>query len=300
MIPVVLYQGRSIQSFGGPVEVRYIDISAYSYSKWSNARNAVNEDLVPFYERDFILTEDPDIKGSPVINPLETRAKWLTDPALNAEVMRVISDPNFTDSYIQRVPKMYSENEFLSMWNAAVKNQMESQTEAEKAVTGAATVYVQPAVPTQIVPPRIEPVYAASNVIPEPIQTTTVQNIQPVEPTLQNIAPQPVTIQPIQATPTNLGLPVTQTKTETNTNVAYTPQNIINGSYSVGGINNTIAPEAIVNMQPVSVTPNEVLEAAKQTQEAPVASGETPTMSQTEINLNTVQDLDSIISQLPQ
>lgn len=329
MLPVVVYTGKSVSAYGGPVEVRYFDISEWHYSTWANARNAVNEEIAPFWQRDFLLTLDEQKKNNPAITHLETKAKWLTDPTLNAEVMKIISSPEFVKDYSQKVPKSYTDTEFLAMWNANIKNVVSGSTAAEQAINTAATNTImqqQTPIAMQQTQTVLKPAYSLDNSVlntppimvqAQPIQAESVQTVaqpiqaeqvqvQPIEP---QIAPEPIQTQPVQAQPINMGLPVTQIETKPSVDVPYTPQNIINGSYSTGGVISTVTPESVVSMQPVtlpSVNPEPVQMQPVQSQPAtPVQpeqsvapTAQTPVTSQTEINLNQVQDLDKIISQL--
>ena len=236
--------------------------------------------------------------------------------------MKIISSPEFVKDYSQKVPKSYTDTEFLAMWNANIKNVVSGSTAAEQAINTAATNTImqqQTPIAMQQTQTVLKPAYSLDmNVLntppvmaqtqpvqAQPVQTQPVQ-AQPIEP---QIAPEPVQTQPVQAQPINTGLPVTQIETQPSVDVPYTPQNIINGSYSTGGIISTVTPESVVSMQPVilpSVNPEPVQMQPVQSQpvtpvqpEQSVApTAQTPVTSQTEINLNQVQDLDKIISQL--
>ena len=313
ILPVVLYQGKTAQAYGGPIEVRYIDISAPTYIKWDQARAAVNEDIAPFYQRDFIMTQDASIKGVPVMTHLESKAKWLTDPALNAEVRDIISSPDFIQDYVKVVPPKMSEEDFLHAWNTAMS--AKAQTVAEQVVNQQATI--QPAVSM----PSITNISAQ---IPQPIQATPVQPIavdmnaiNTPAPTVQAEAPQPVQVAPVQSTPVqpvqpvqpvnqqvpiNTGIPVTTTPaTNPSVDVPYTPQNIITGAYSTGAPTSTVLPESVINMQPVQLAPAEAVN-PQTVAPAPTPAAPTPapSTSQSEISLTNVEDLDAILKSLPQ
>jgi hypothetical protein len=272
----VLYQGKTAQSYGGPIEIRYIDISESTYISWDQGRQAVNEDSCPYYQRDFIMTQDPKIKQVPVMTHLENRAKWTVDPALQAEVQAILSNPNFINDYVKIVPPKMSEEEFLSAWKVAMSQPQ--QTIAERVV----------AQQTQTIQPALQP------------------TIQPVDMSSINVQPQQVNVAPTQnQVPLNLGLPVNATPVQqpVQENVAYTPQNLINGTYNVPPVVNTISPENIVNMQPVTLAPAEVVEqvTTQPVQATPVETPTTqPTTTQNEISLANIGDLDSIINSLPQ
>ena len=305
ILPVVLYQGKTAQAYGGPVEVRYIDISAPTYIKWDQARAAVNEDIAPFYQRDFIMTQDASIKGVPVMTHLESKAKWLTDPALNAEVRNVISNPDFIQNYVKVVPPKMSEEDFLNAWNTAMA--AKTQTVAEQAVNASQQTIIQPAVsmpsmtgvsvqipqPIQVTP--AQPINVDMNVMNTPTPTVQVETTQPV----QVETPQPVQpTQPInQQVPINTGIPVTTTPaTNPSVDVPYTPQNIITGAYSTGAPTSTVLPESVINMQPVQLAPAE----AVNPQTVTPAPAPAPSTSQSEISLTNVEDLDAILKSLPQ
>lgn len=324
IIPVVLYQGKTIQAYGGPIEVRYINIAEAVYNKWDSARSAVNEEIAPFYQRDFIMTSDPNMKGVPIMTHTESKAKWLTDPAINAEVLKIASDPEFINNYVKIVPARLDEQEFLGMWNAA----MNSQTAAEKAVAQKAQAPIQPAVSvpgTAVQFPTQDTAYKIDMSVLNTPQINAVQpTVQPmVQPAVQQIVapqPQPVQVQPVAPAPApapaqevpqvalNTGMPMTQTNVQPTPEVAYTPQNIINGSYTTATLNNVVSPESIVNMQPVSIAPANIVEQVQPAQAQPVvvtapAATEVapaPMTSQSEINLNDIGDLDAIINSLPQ
>ena len=302
IIPVVLYQGKTIQAYGGPVEVRFINIAEAIYKDWDSARSAVNEDIAPFYQRDFIMTSKPNMKGVPLMTHTESRAKWLTDPAINAEVMKIVSSPDFINDYVKNVPAMLDDHEFLNMWNAA----MNSQTAAEKAIAQRTQAPIQPSIVTPAVsfpqpdtayqidmsvlntPPVIaaesvpQPVQVQQVVAPQPVQVQQVVEPQPSEPV---VAPQPAFTAP---------------------EVPFTPQNVINGTYNTGSLTGTIAPEAIVNMQPVQLNQPVIqpapaaAEVVAPTEVAAPVQQAVPAPSQSEINLTDIGDLDAIINSLPQ
>lgn len=299
ILPVVLYQGKTAQAYGGPVEVRYIDISAPTYIKWDQARAAVNEDIAPFYQRDFIMTQDTSIKGVPVMTHLESKAKWLTDPALNAEVRNVISSPDFIQNYVKVVPPKMSEEDFLNAWNTAMA--AKTQTVAEQAVNANQQTVIQPAV-------SMPAMTGVSVQIPQPIKVTPAQpvNVDMNTPTstVQVETPQPVQVAPVQPTqpinqqvPINTGIPVTTTPaTNPSVDVPYTPQNIITGAYSTGAPTSTVLPESVINMQPVQLAPA----GAVNLQTVAPAPAPAPSTSQSEISLTNVEDLDAILKSLPQ
>lgn len=301
ILPVVLYQGKTAQAYGGPIEVRYIDIAAPTYIKWDQARAAVNEDIAPFYQRDFIMTQDSSIKGVPVMTHLESKAKWLTDPALNAEVMAIISKPDFIQDYVKVVPNKMSDSEFLTAWNAAMSKPV---TAAEQAVNAAT---IQPAVAMpQVQTPQI----TIQTPMAQPMQIESVQPAVQEAPAQQvNVAPitsetiQQVNVTPAQQQiPLNTGLPFTpaqpaaSTENADNSGVPFTPQNLINGSYTLPNPVSSVSPADIVNMQPVQLAPAEAVQAVQQPEPTPAA--ETPTTAQTEISLANVGDLDAIIGSL--
>ena len=89
----------------------------------------MNAEIAPFFERDFIITCKKDMKSVPAFNCLETRAKWYTDPQINTEVRAIVDAPDFADKLVAKVPKLYSDEEFLNMWNSAVKAMAEDKTE---------------------------------------------------------------------------------------------------------------------------------------------------------------------------
>jgi hypothetical protein len=303
ILPVVVYQGKSAQAYGGPVEVRYLDIAEATYVSWDKNRAAVNEDNCPFYQRDFIMTADAQMKSVPNMTHLENRAKWLTDPALNAEVMNILQNPNFIKDYVDVVPKKLEEPEFLNLWKAAMSQPQ--QTVAEQVLQQTAQ-HVQPVI-QQLVQPTIQPVVQPT--IQPVVQPTQISVAPAVDmsvinnpaPTVQEIAPQPVNVVPSNQVPINVGLPLSPTSAAApSTDVPFTPQNIINGSYNAGSLVNTVTPENIVNMAPVTLAPSEVVEAVQPAQPA-VAPAPTPvSTSQSEISLASIGDLDSIINSLPQ
>lgn len=300
IIPVVVYTGKSVQNYGGPIEIRYLDLSRYSYQNdWLPGANAVNTEIAPFFERDFIITCKKDMKSVPAFNCLETRAKWYTDPQINTEVRAIVDAPDFADKLVAKVPKLYSDEEFLNMWNSAVKAMAEDKTEAEKAVAAQ----------------QIQPAIAINGYSAQPIQVQPMQ-VQPVQ--ASQLVQEAVAPQPVQAT----GLPLTSVSQPVNTNVPYTPQNIINGAYQAGGLTGVITPEAAINMQPTQVAPQPVQAAVVQEpaqdatqsvqtaapQQEPVQTAVQPVqeqapasaISQSEISLSNIQDLDALLGNIPQ
>lgn len=258
ILPVVLYSGKSPQAYGGPVEVRFLNISGYTYDEWDAARETVNADIAPFYERDFVLTKKSPQIPSASMHHLESRAKWLTDPAINAEVVKIISAPDFLENYVKAIPPKMTEEEFLSAWSAGTQ-----KTVAEQAVANATQPVVQPAVTVQpiVTIPQPQPQVVT------PVVSTTVEP-QPVEVAVESVATPTVDYQ----------------------SVDYTPQNIINGTYTMPPLENTITPTQAMNMQPVQpeVPAMEV---------APAENASA--VSQAEISLTDIGDLDAIINSLP-
>lgn len=314
MLPVVLYQGKNANVYGGPIEVRYIDIAWNVYTQWDQARAAVNETIAPFYERDFIMTEDSQIKGVPVMTHLETRAKWLTDAAINAEVMKIIGDPKFAEDYVKKVPAQYSDSDFLHMWNVAMQSQVAAQTEAEKMLQQQPvqqTTPLQAIQPVQLSPAPVQ--VAPQQVAVQPVQQPVDMNVMNTAPVLAQTIAQPEVnpvqqpdqlVQPVQPMPT-MGLPVTTTTSEASVGVPFTPQNIITGAYSTGGTVNTIEPAAIMNMAPASVpvqpAPTPIQSIPQQpVQPAAEQTAPTPAPMQAEIELANIGNLDAIINSLPQ
>jgi hypothetical protein len=287
LFPVVLYQGKSAQAYGGPVEIRYMDISGFTYNEWDSARDAVNADIAPFYERDFILTKKSPQMPSAQMHHLESRAKWLTDPALHEEVMKQISDPTFVENYVKVIPPKMTEEEFLAAWNAATAQATSQQTIAEQVLNNSAqSPIIQPAVaqPQIVVPP----ITATQSVAPTPVE------------------PQQVSVTPVAQVPLNIGIPITQSTAPQNTNVPFTPQNLINGTYNAGTLTNTVSPADVVNMQPVSLAPASIVEQVTpaavtpvQTTAIPTEAKAAPATSQSEISLADIGDLDAIINSLP-
>lgn len=311
ILPVVLYQGKSAQAYGGPIEVRYIDISAATYREWDQARAAVNEDLAPFYQRDFIMTQSPTIKGVPVMTHLESKAKWLTDPSLNAEVSHILSNPNFINDYVKVVPAKMDDNDFLRAWNAAMRQPV---TAAEQAIN-AQTVqpaFAQPAMSQQVVQPvNVTP---AQPVNVTPVQQPTIDMNVMNTPQVEAVAQPTPTPEAVQPTSINTGgLPISNVAaTAPSVGVPFTPQNIITGAYNTGTPVNSITPEVAMNIPPVqipeAVQPVNVAPAAAPTQPAaqpapaptqPAPAPAQPTTSQSEINLANIGDLDAIINSLP-
>ena len=135
-----------------------------------------------------------------------------------------------------------------------------------------------PVIATESVP---QPVQVQQVVAPQPVQVQQVVEPQPSEPV---VAPQPAFTAP---------------------EVPFTPQNVINGTYNTGSLTGTIAPEAIVNMQPVQLNQPVIqpapaaAEVVAPTEVAPVQQA-VPAPSQSEINLTDIGDLDAIINSLPQ
>lgn len=309
ILPVVLYQGKTAQAYGGPIEVRYIDIAKPTYIKWDQARSAVNEEIAPFYQRDFIMTCDPNIKSVPVMTHLESRAKWLTDPTINAEVMAILNNPNFIQDYVKVVPPKMNDSDFISAWNAS----MHKTTVAEQVLNN------------EVIKPAIAPNFEINQNVLSAQQPISVPNIQsaPTEQAfkldmnaantpqimVQENSAQSVEAKPAEpaqtvaeTVPINVGLPTTSINTTPNTNVPFTPQNIINGTYSAGALTNTITPEAVVTMQPVTLAPAQVVEQATNNIEATSVNtntAEVPTTSQSEISLANIGDLDAIMKNLP-
>lgn len=302
ILPVVLYQGKSAQAYGGPIEVRYIDISAATYREWDQARAAVNEDLAPFYQRDFIMTQSPTIKGVPVMTHLESKAKWLTDPSINAEVLHILSNPNFINDYVKVVPAKMEDNDFLRAWNAAMRQPV---TAAEQAINAQAAqpAIAQPAISQPIVQPvNVTPVQQPT---PQPTIDMNVMNTPQIDATesVAQSTPMPEVVQPA---PINTGLPISNTAATTpSVGVPFTPQNIITGAYNTGTPVNSITPEVAMNIPPVqipeAVQSVNVAPAAAPTQSVaqPAPAPAQPTTSQSEINLANVGDLDAIINSLP-
>lgn len=292
ILPVVLYSGKSAQAYGGPIEVRYLNISGYTYDEWDQARETVNADIAPFYERDFVLTKKSPQIPSACMHHLESRAKWLTDPAINAEVMKIISQPDFLENYVKVIPPKMTEEEFLDAWAAGTQ-----KTAAEQAVASATTI--QPAVavqPTISVQPNL--VNIAQPVVPEaqPVNINVMAQPQAtVQPVVEPVAStEPVAEQVVQ--------PVSDVQYQ---NAAYTPQNIINGSYTMPPIDGAITAAQAINAQP-TVIPQSVTEMPVATVE-PVTSTEPAAttdsanaVTQSEISLANIGDLDAIINSLPQ
>lgn len=283
IIPVVVYQGKSAQAYGGPIEIRYLDLSDSTYRDWDQARSTVNEDIAPFYERDFVMTQGAQIKMVPKITHLENRAKWLTDPAINAEVMAAVSAPDFIENFVKTVPVLLQEDEFLEAWESAKK----TQTAAESAIAQAAVQpMVQPAIQPAVRPMIQTTVQPAVQTAPQPAQV--------VQPAIQPA------VQPMVQAPS---MPV-------QPQVAFTPQNVINGSFSAGTLTNTVTPEAAINMgatpidmtsmQPQIAQPASVENTAIPVQPAPAPVQSSPAPSTVEISLDGIGDLQSIIDNLPQ
>lgn len=297
VLPVVVYQGKSASTYGGPIEVRYIDISWSTYKDWDTARAAVNEEVCPFYQRDFIMTQDTSIKGVPVITHTENRAKWTVDPAIQQEVLNIVTDPKFVENYVKVIPPIIEESEFLAMWDSA----MNQATMAEQALAAAAAI--QPAIsqpqinmqPQIMAQPQVMP-----QMLQQPVNTTPVEPVQAVQPV--NPTPIAESVAPAEI-PVNMGIPMTQTPVTPIADVPYTPQNIINGTYTTATLTNTVAPETIVNMQPVSLAPAEALSHVTNPAPQPVnvqPAQAAPALAQSEISLADIGDLDSIINSLPQ
>ena len=273
IFPVVVYQGSDARSYGGPVEIRYMDLPGTSFNQLQNAASTVNEEIAPLFERDFMLTRDPSkTMPVPVINHLECRAKWLTDPVLNAEVQKQLED--FVPKLLEVIPKRYTEEEFNKMWEEAKSAQSIAQTVAAQA----------PIVNTPNIISPVQPIPAPAQV--QPIQVAPVQPVQAANPV-----------------PATIPTPSAQ----------FTPQNLINGGFTLPTVQNTVTPvQNIVTPESLVATPavnpapvvNPAPEAAPQIQVPPVqaettAPASTPVMAQTEINLDSIGDLTSIINNLP-
>lgn len=262
MFPVLLYTGTSMSNYGAPVELRYMDVSWSVFNEWQEGRELVNNEIAPYFERDFILTKS-NINGTSMVVPkltaCESRAKWLTDPAINAMVQELLSKEGLLKEYVDKVPKQYTEEEFNAMWEAS-----------KPAMTAAQTAIMQQANQTAGLSQPI-----VQQPIVQPIQPMQVQPVQPVQPLGQ---------QPMQ--------------------VAYTPQNIIAGTY-----NNTspvVTAESAINQAP-SVSAEQVLQATTPVAQTPIqttpaapAEATAPSVSQTEVDLSSIGDLDAIIASLPQ
>ena len=55
---------KQFKAYGGPIEVRFINIAEAIYKDWDSARSAVNEDIAPFYQRDFYYDFKTKHEGS--------------------------------------------------------------------------------------------------------------------------------------------------------------------------------------------------------------------------------------------
>jgi hypothetical protein len=130
--------------------------------------------------------------------------------------------------------------------------------------------------------------------------------VQPViQPAIQT-APQPAQVVQPQIQPAVQ--PMMQAPVQPQ--VAFTPQNVINGSFSAGTLTNTITPEAAINMgatpidtafaQPQITQPVAVENTAIPVQPAPAPAQSNPAPSTMEISLDGIGDLQSIIDNLPQ
>lgn len=258
IFPVVVYQGGDARSYGGPVEIRYMDLPGTSFNQLQNAASTVNEEIAPLFERDFMLTRDPSkTMPIPVINHLECRAKWMTDPVLNAEVQKQLED--FMPKFLDVIPKRYTEEEFVKMWEDAKSSQSVAQTVAAQT-------------PIVSTPNIISPIQQ----IPAPAQIVQPVQVQPVPPA--PVQAQPVPPAPVQAQP-------------------FTPQNIITGTYAIPQTSNVPATETSVI--PTSVPQAVSIESLVEPTTANTSVPETPSMAQTEINLDSIGDLSSIINNLP-
>ena len=166
-LPVVVYTGNNVRSYGGPVELRFLDLAYNTFCTWANAQNTVNEEVAPFWERDFMLTRDTGkTMNVPVFNHLESRAKWLTDPAITAEVQRLVSE-DFISKYLDCVPKSFSDAEFEDLWTNAEKSKTVAQTMVQQQNLVAQTPIAQ-TVATNNVQPTPQPVQVTP-VVPTPV-----------------------------------------------------------------------------------------------------------------------------------
>jgi hypothetical protein len=130
---------------------------------------------------------------------------------------------------------------------------------------------------------------------------TATQSVAPTP-----VEPQQVSVTPVAQVPLNTGIPITQSTAPQNTNVPFTPQNLINGTYNAGTLTNTVSPADVVNMQPVSLAPASIVEQVTpaavtpvQTTAIPTEAKAAPATSQSEISLADIGDLDAIINSLP-
>lgn len=315
IFPVVLYQGKTIQAYGGPIEIRYMDLSLATYTKWVEKSASVNAEIAPFFERDFLLTYASATMKDAELSHLETRAKWLSDPAMSAQVMKELTDPGFLENYVRAVPVQMSEEDFLKAWSEGIVNAQQAQTAAEAATT------MQPAIntmqmmngyipgqspipqPMQIQPqavpisPIAQPIQMQS--IPQPVQLQPqqlqAQQLQPQQPQL--IVPQnpiPTVAQPVMETPQ----PVQVTPVLQSQPAVETPQTVQVTPVSQPIVQEVVPTTIAQPLEPtVAVTPEATVPT---TETATAATPVTPAMTQQEISLSNVQDLDAIIKNLKQ